>query len=95
MNLYVQYHNVANEGLLLSDPPFSRARLAIHTRRPNIRNADGRVFLVAGIGRPRCYFLWQTFQIEEVKSSGEVAVRRVFRGGLRRRRTRRIAEDAP
>ena len=26
MNLYIQYHNVANEGLLLSDPPFTATR---------------------------------------------------------------------
>jgi hypothetical protein len=71
MKLYVQYHNVANAGLLLSVPPFSNTRLAIHTRRPNVQNADGRVYLVAGIGRPRRYFLWQTFQVEEVTSNAE------------------------
>lgn len=71
MNLYLQYHNVANEGLLLSDPPFSASRLAIHTRRPNVRKADGRVFLIAGIGRPRRFFLWQTFEIEQVTSNGD------------------------
>lgn len=71
MNLYLQYHNVANEGLLLSDPPFSASRLAIHTRRPNVREADGRVFLIAGIGRPRRFFLWQTFEIEQVTSNGD------------------------
>ncbi|MBM4070789.1 MAG: ASCH domain-containing protein [Planctomycetes bacterium] len=71
MNRYLQYHNVANEGLLLSDPPFSASRLAIHTRRPNVREADGRVFLIAGIGRPRRYFLWQTFEIEQVTSNGD------------------------
>jgi hypothetical protein len=71
MNLYLQYHNVANEGLLLSDPPFSASRLAIHTRRPNVREADGRVFLIAGIGRPRRFFLWEAFEIEQVTSNGD------------------------
>lgn len=73
MNFYLQYHNVANEGLQLADPPFSAARLTIHTRRPNVRQADGRVFLIAGIGRPRRFFLWETFQIEKVttKDDGE------------------------
>jgi len=66
MNCYVQYHNVAKEGLPLSDPPFSATRLGIYTRRPNVKNADGRVFLVAGIGRPRRFFLWQAFEVEEV-----------------------------
>jgi len=71
MNLYLQYHNVQNEGLLLSDPPFSATRLAIHTRRTNVQKADGRVFLIAGIGRPRRFFLWESFQIEAVKSNGD------------------------
>jgi hypothetical protein len=57
MNFFVQYHNVENEGLLLSSPPFSATYLGIRTRRPNVKNADGRVFLVAGIGRPRRFFL--------------------------------------
>lgn len=71
MNLYLQYHNVANEGLLLSDPPFSATRLTIHTRRPQVRDAEGRVFLIAGVGRPRRFFLWETFEIEEVTGNGD------------------------
>jgi hypothetical protein len=31
MNLYLQYHNVDQEGLPLSDPPFLETRLGIHT----------------------------------------------------------------
>ena len=71
MNLYLQYHNVQNEGLLLSDPPFSATRLAIHTRRPKVRDADGRVFLIAGVGRPRRFFLWETFEVEEVMANDD------------------------
>jgi hypothetical protein len=52
MNLFVQYHNVAQEGLPLAQPPFSETRLGIHTRRPSVQNAKGRVFLVAGLGKP-------------------------------------------
>ena len=71
MNFYIQYHNVANEGLILTDPPFNATRLAIHTRRPNVQKAEGRVFLVAGVGRPRRYFLWETFEVEEVTASDD------------------------
>ena len=52
MNLFVQYHNVAQEGLPLSDPPFRTTQLTIHTRRPSVEDAKGRVFLVAGLGKP-------------------------------------------
>ncbi len=71
MNLYVQHHNVEQEGLILVEPPFGETRLGIHTRRPQVQKAEGRVFLIAGMSRPRRFFLWQTFQVEEVKSSGD------------------------
>jgi hypothetical protein len=72
MNFFVQYHNVEREGLPLTVPPFTETDLGIRTRRSHIKNARGRVFLIAGIGRPRRYFLWETFRIEEVQR---------FRGG--------------
>lgn len=40
MNLYVQYHNVEQEGLLPADPPFGETGLGIHTRRPHARDAE-------------------------------------------------------
>jgi hypothetical protein len=73
MNLYVQYHNIEQEGLPLSDPPFRETRLCIHTRRPHVQDAEGRVFLVAGVGRPREYYLWETFDIEEVRRNRDGA----------------------
>jgi len=72
MSYFVQYHNLDKQRLNLTYPPFSATRLCIHTRRPNVKGADGQVFLVAGIGHPRQFFLWETFTIEEVmpKPSG-------------------------
>jgi ASCH domain len=68
MNLYIQYHNIGNEGLLLADPLFSGTSLGIHTRRSQVQKAEGQVFLVAGVGKPRRYFLWETFKVEEIRS---------------------------
>lgn len=59
MNFYVQYHNVDQEGLPLTNPPFHETRLGIHTRRPHVRDAQGRAFLVVGVGKPRQYYLWE------------------------------------
>lgn len=67
MSFYIQYHNCEVEGLPLSFPPFQQTRLGIHTRRPSVRNANGQVFLIAGIGQPRRYYLWETFEIKDVK----------------------------
>jgi hypothetical protein len=69
MNLYVQYHKVENEGLLIADPPFSKTWLRIYTRRPHVKYAAGRVVLIAGVGRPCRYFLWHTLEIEEVNKN--------------------------
>jgi hypothetical protein len=69
MNLFLQYHNVDQEGLPLADPPFSETRLGIHTRRPQVAKAEGRVFLVAGLGKPRQFYLWETFEVEEVREN--------------------------
>ncbi|HQZ67256.1 MAG TPA: ASCH domain-containing protein [Planctomycetaceae bacterium] len=71
MNYYIQYHNVENEGLLIANPPFSRTNLGIYTRLAHAKNADGRVFLIAGVGKPRRYFLWSAFQIEKVKAGSD------------------------
>jgi hypothetical protein len=67
MNSDMLYHNVGREGLPLTEPPFSDTWLGIRTRRPHVQNADGRVFLIAGLGRPRQFFLWETFEIEAVR----------------------------
>jgi hypothetical protein len=71
MNLFIQYHNVDQEGLLLADPLFSQTRLGIHTRRPHVEKAEGRVFLIAGVGTPRQFYLWETFEIEEVRQNAD------------------------
>ena len=86
MNSFIQYHNIQNEGLLLSDPPFSATRLAIHTRRPNVKKADGRVFLIAGIGRPRRFFLWETFEVEKVTGNGDGEFQEKATKAMRRRK---------
>lgn len=57
---------MANEGLHITDPPFSATNFAIHTKRSHVQTAEGRVFLIVGIGVPRKYFLWETFEINRI-----------------------------
>ncbi len=71
MSLYVQYHNVEREGLLISNPPFSRTEISIFTRLPQVKNASGQVFLIAGLGKPRRYYLWSTFELERVTENND------------------------
>src|SRR3712207_382474 len=67
MNYYVQYHNGSVNGLPIAEPLFSATELSIFTRVPFAAKAKGQVFLVVGVGRPRRYYLWETFQIRSVE----------------------------
>jgi len=56
MDYYLQYHNVENEGLPLSDPPFTGTYLGIRTSVPIIKGAERR----------RVFFLAETFVVEDI-----------------------------
>lgn len=64
MSLYIQYHNGDKEGFkyLFADV----ARFGVYTRLAHAKNAQGTVFLIVGAGKPRQYFLWEAFEIDEV-----------------------------
>lgn len=64
---YVQYHNVGDRGLPLTLPPFAETQLCIVTGRANVQQARGQVFLIAGLGTPRRYFLWETFNLKQTE----------------------------
>ena len=65
MSFYLQYHNCDKEGFkyLFSDDD----RFGIYTRLAHVRKAQGTVFLIVGVGKPRQYFLWETFEIDNVE----------------------------
>lgn len=66
MSVYIQYHNCDKEGLLVGD---SRKYLGIHTRLSHVQDAvDGQIFLILGIGKPRRFYLWNTFKVKSVRS---------------------------
>src|SRR5258708_6920693 len=69
MSHYVQYHNGDKEGFnyLFSDD----SRFGIYTRLAHVKNAKGTVFLIVGVGKPRRYFLWETFEIAQVESHSD------------------------
>jgi hypothetical protein len=69
MSLYLQYHNVDKRGIrhLFS----GRKRFRIDTRRKHIQQSHGTIFVIVGAGRPRTYFLWEAFRIENVEVDGE------------------------
>jgi hypothetical protein len=73
MPFFLQYHNVARLGWVpLDEVPFLQTQLAIVTRRPSVKKAvGGTVFVIASLGRPRRYYLWECFRIEGVEPDGD------------------------
>lgn len=69
MPSFIQYHNAEKMGWVpLDGLPFLRTSLLIYTGRPAVRRAVGSaVYLVVGLGRPRRYYLWECFRVEEVR----------------------------
>lgn len=72
MRYFLQYHNIDKLGWApLDERPFLQTQLAIATRRSVVRQSvGGTVFLVASLGKPRRYYLWECFQVEGVEPEG-------------------------
>jgi hypothetical protein len=72
MRYFLQYHNIDKLGWVpLDERPFLQTQLAIATRRAIVRKAiGGTVFLIASLGRPRRYYLWECFRVEGVEPEG-------------------------
>lgn len=73
MPYYLQYHNCDRLGWVpLDDRPFLQTRLSIYTRRPLVTRAvGGTVFVIASLGSPKRYYLWERFEIAEVHQEGK------------------------
>jgi hypothetical protein len=73
MPSYLQYHNAAKLGWVpLDTQPFLQTQLAIFTRRASVKKAIGStVFVVVSLGNPRRYYLWESFQIANVRQEDE------------------------
>lgn len=69
----IQYHNAMKLGWVPLDArPFEATRLSAFTRAPAAARAIGaRVYLIVGVGRPRRYYLWETFTVEELRPDGD------------------------
>ncbi|MBY0233098.1 MAG: hypothetical protein K2W96_27765 [Gemmataceae bacterium] len=70
---FLQYHNAEKLGWVPFDErPFLQTRLGITTRVTAVRETVGeRVHLVARVGVPARYYLWDTFTVEGVEQREE------------------------
>jgi hypothetical protein len=73
MRYFLQYHNVEKLGWVPFDArPFLQTQLSIATRKPVAQQSIGStVFVIASLGTPRRYYLWERFRVEGVEKEGE------------------------
>lgn len=69
MSSYIQYHNTEKLGWVpLDEAPFRQTVLSVYSRAAGARAAvGGTVYLIVGLGRPRRYYLWERFLVEQVR----------------------------
>jgi hypothetical protein len=78
MPYFLQFHNAEKLGWVPLDArPFLQTQLAIYTRKPAVLKAVGAtVFVIVGAGKrggkknPRRYYLWECFEVAEVRREG-------------------------
>jgi hypothetical protein len=70
---YIQYFNVEKMGRLPNgaDALLTR-RMGVYTKLASVKDArGGTVYVLTGLGKPKRYFLWEAFTIEDVTFDGE------------------------
>ncbi len=65
---YLQYHNAARFGWVPLDArPFLQTQPSVWTRRDVREAVGGVVYLIVSLPRPKRYYLWERFQVAEVR----------------------------
>jgi hypothetical protein len=70
---YIQYFNCEKMGRFPNgaDALLTR-RMGVFTKLASVReSAGGTVFVIAGLGKPKRYYLWEAFTIDDVRQEGE------------------------
>lgn len=73
MKHYLQYFNCEKMGRFPNgaDALLTR-RMGVFTKLPSVKEAKGStVFVIAGVGKPKRYYLWESFTIEDIHFDGE------------------------
>ncbi len=73
MKHYLQYFNQEKMGRFPNgaDALFT-ARMGVFTKLASVKDSAGStVFVICGLGKPKAYYLWESFAIEEVTFDGE------------------------
>jgi hypothetical protein len=69
---YLQYFNCEKMGRFPNGAEALRThRMGVFSKLPSVKDSTGgSVFVIAGLGKPKRYYLWETFTIDDVRSDG-------------------------
>jgi hypothetical protein len=73
MKHYLQYFNHEKMGRLPNGAEaLFTTRMGVFTKLASVKDAKGStVFVICGVGKPKAYYLWEAFTIEDVTHDGE------------------------
>jgi len=69
---YLQYFNVEKMGRFPNgEEALFPSRMGVFTKFGGAPDTKGHtVFVIAGLGKPKAYFLWEVFTVDDVQSDG-------------------------
>jgi hypothetical protein len=69
---YIQYYNFEKmERFPNGADAFLTTRMGVFSKVSSVKDAKGgTVFVIAGLGKPKRYYLWEAFTVEDVASDG-------------------------
>jgi hypothetical protein len=72
MSQYIQYFNVEKMGRLPNGADaLLTKRMGVFTKTPSVEKSRGStVYVLTGLGKPKCYYLWEAFTVEDVQNDG-------------------------
>ncbi len=73
MKTYIQYFNVEKMGRFPNGADaLLTTRMGVFTKLASVKDArGGTIYVITGLGKPKRYYLWEAFTIEDISHDGE------------------------
>jgi hypothetical protein len=72
VSLYIQYFNVEKMGRLPNGADaLNTTRMGVYTKNASVeKSKGGTVYVLTGLGKPKRYYLWEAFTVEDIEKDG-------------------------
>jgi hypothetical protein len=70
---YLQYFNVEKMGRFPNGAEaLQTRRMGVFTKLPSVKESKGGIiYVIAGLGKPKRYYLWESFTIDDIQQEGD------------------------